>query len=29
VRAWADEYVRAANSDADAIRAFTPPEDRP
>jgi predicted phosphodiesterase len=22
---WADEYVRAANSDADALRAFTPP----
>jgi putative phosphoesterase len=28
-RAWADEYVRAANSDADAITAFTPKEDRP
>lgn len=28
-RAWADEYVRAANSDADAIAAFTPKEDRP
>lgn len=26
---WADEYVRAANSDADAIAAFTPEEDRP
>ncbi len=28
-RAWADEYIRAANSDADAIAAFTPPGDRP
>ncbi|WP_018156314.1 metallophosphoesterase family protein [Demetria terragena] len=28
-QAWADEYVRAANSDVDAIRAFTPNEDRP
>ncbi len=28
-QAWADEYVRAANSDADAIAAFTPSEDRP
>jgi len=28
-RAWADEYVRAANSDADAIAAFTQPGDRP
>ncbi len=28
-RAWADEYVRATNSDADAIAAFTQPEDRP
>lgn len=27
--AWADEYIRAANSDADAIAAFTPKEDRP
>lgn len=27
-RAWAEEYVRAVNSDADAIAAFTPPEDR-
>lgn len=27
--AWADEYIRAANSDADAIVAFTPKEDRP
>ena len=26
---WADEFVRAANSDADAIAAFTPAEDRP
>ncbi len=26
---WAEEYVRAANSDADAIAAFTPAEDRP
>lgn len=23
-QAWADEYVRAVNSDADALRAFTP-----
>lgn len=28
-RSWADEYVRAANSDADAIAAFTQPGDRP
>jgi predicted phosphodiesterase len=28
-QAWADEYVRAANSDADAIAAFTQPGDRP
>ena len=27
-QAWADEYVRAANSDADAIAAFTQPGDR-
>jgi predicted phosphodiesterase len=26
---WAAEYLRAINSDADAIRAFTPTEDRP
>ncbi len=26
---WADEYVRATNSDADAIAAFTQPGDRP
>lgn len=26
---WAEEYIRAANSDADAIIAFTPGEDRP
>ncbi|GGF45054.1 phosphoesterase [Marmoricola endophyticus] len=28
-REWADEYVRAANSDVDAIEAFTPAGDRP
>ena len=28
-QAWADEYIRAVNSDADAIRAFTHPGDRP
>lgn len=28
-RSWADEYVRAANSDAEAIAAFTQPGDRP
>lgn len=28
-QAWADEYVRALNSDADAIAAFTPRGDRP
>lgn len=28
-RAWAEEYVRAANSDVDALRAFTPAGDRP
>lgn len=28
-QSWADEYVRAANSDADAIAAFTQPGDRP
>ena len=28
-RAWAEEYLRAVNSDADALLAFTPPEDRP
>ncbi len=28
-QAWADEYVRATNSDADAIAAFTQPGDRP
>ena len=28
-QAWAEEYVRAVNSDADAIAAFTPPGDRP
>ncbi|WP_375483064.1 metallophosphoesterase family protein [uncultured Jatrophihabitans sp.] len=28
-QAWADEYVRSANSDADAIAAFTPQGDRP
>ncbi len=27
--AWANEYLRAVNSDADAIAAFTPKEDRP
>lgn len=26
---WANEYIRAINSDADAIAAFTPKEDRP
>lgn len=28
-RAWAEEYLRAVNSDADAVAAFTPQEDRP
>ncbi|TWP35581.1 metallophosphoesterase family protein [Leekyejoonella antrihumi] len=28
-QAWADEYLAAANSDADAIAAFTPAGDRP
>ncbi len=28
-QAWADEYVRGANSDVDALVAFTPPGDRP
>jgi predicted phosphodiesterase len=28
-QSWADEYVRATNSDADAIAAFTQPGDRP
>lgn len=28
-RSWAEEYLRSANSDADAIAAFTPPGDRP
>lgn len=28
-QSWADEYVRAVNSDADAIAAFTQPGDRP
>ncbi len=28
-QAWADEYIRAVNSDADAIEAFTHPGDRP
>lgn len=28
-QAWADEYLRATNSDADAIAAFTQPGDRP
>lgn len=28
-QAWAEEYLRAANSDADAIAAFTPSVDRP
>lgn len=28
-RSWAEEYIRAVNSDADAIAAFTHPEDRP
>lgn len=28
-QAWADEYLRAVNSDADAIAAFTPKGDRP
>ncbi|TQN47978.1 putative phosphodiesterase [Humibacillus xanthopallidus] len=28
-QAWADEYLRAVNSDADAIAAFTPEGDRP
>lgn len=27
--AWANEYLRALNSDADALAAFTPEEDRP
>lgn len=26
---WADEYVRATNSDSDAIATFTQPGDRP
>jgi len=28
-QSWADEYLRAVNSDADAIAAFTQPGDRP
>jgi hypothetical protein len=27
-RSWADEYLRSANSDADAIRAFGPRDGR-
>jgi hypothetical protein len=27
-QAWADEYLRSANSDADAIRAFGPRDGR-
>ena len=29
VQAWVDEYVRGANSDADAVRAFGPRDGRP
>ena len=28
-QAWADEYVRSANSDADALAAFGPRDGRP
>jgi len=28
-QAWADEYVRSANSDADAVTAFGPRDGRP